>query len=56
MSEATIDIAALVFEASIARETGMYFVAPCVVPLVSARNGMRPGQVRSSKWGNRSLR
>jgi hypothetical protein len=37
MWKATIACAALWFEASMARDTGMYFVAPCVVPLVSAR-------------------
>ena len=32
-------------------ETGMYLVVPWVVPLVSARKGIRPGQVRFSKTG-----
>ena len=32
-------------------ETGMYLVVPWVVPLVSARKGIRPGQVRFSNTG-----
>ena len=43
--------AALRFEAIMARVTGMYLVAPVVVPLVVARKGIRPGQVRSSNRG-----
>ena len=34
MWAASMVLPAFVFEASISRETGMYFVAPCVVPLV----------------------
>ncbi len=47
---------ARLFDATISRETGMYFVAPWVVPLVSAKKGMRPGQVTLSRVGYASLR
>ena len=43
--------AALRLDRTISRETGMYFVAPRVVPLVRARYGILPGQVRSSNAG-----
>ncbi len=48
---ASIVWAALRLDASISAETGMYLVAPWVVPLVKARNGIRPGHVRLSKIG-----
>ena len=34
-----------------ARLTGMYLVAPDVVPEVAAKNGIRPGQVTSTRVG-----
>jgi hypothetical protein len=39
------------FDRIIASETGMYFVVPAVVPDVTAKNGMRPGQVMLSRCG-----
>ena len=44
-------LAARLLDRTISRETGMYLVGPWVVPLDSARYGIRPGQVRFSKTG-----
>ena len=47
----TISAPARTFERCISRLTGMYFVAPVVVPDETANQGMRPGHVQSVRRG-----
>lgn len=46
---------ALVFDASISFEHGMYFVVPDEVPELTGKYGISPGQVQFSSRGNESF-